>query len=265
MAESFGASARSVSRSLLAPSGVPPKAARLVADALTERIVDGEYNPGDLLPPANELTAEFGISRPTLREALNLLESAGFVSLRRGPGGGARVRAPDQSEVVRALDALLRYEQTSPLHIMEVRLLLEPAAAEMAALRATDEELEELEANLCRQASPEILDEPRLWFAEKLEFQSLIAKMTRNPVIRVLTDSLRALVIQANLEADYTFEARLLALQHQRQIIRRLRAREGKAAAAAAHRHLEQSYLLPQVVNRDLRGVPVRKAPRRMR
>ena len=70
-------------RSLLAPAGVPPKAARLVADVLTERIVEGEYVPGDLLPSADELIAEFGISRPTLREALNRLESAGFVSLRR--------------------------------------------------------------------------------------------------------------------------------------------------------------------------------------
>ena len=134
------------------------------------------------------------------------------------------MRAPDQSEVVRALDALLRFEDTSPLHIMEVRLVLEPAAAAMAALRATDDELDELEANLIRQASSDIVSEPRLWFAEKLEFQSLIAKMSRNPVIRVLTDSLRELVIQANLEADYTFEARKLALQHQRQIVKRLRA-----------------------------------------
>ena len=148
-------------RSLLAPAGVPPKAARLVADVLTERIVEGEYVPGDLLPSADDLIAEFGISRPTLREALNRLESAGFVSLRRGPGGGARVRAPDQSEVVRALDALLRFEDTSPLHIMEVRLVLEPAAAAMAALRATDDELDELEANLIRQASSDIVDEPR--------------------------------------------------------------------------------------------------------
>ena len=236
-----------------------------MADVLTERIVEGEYVPGDLLPSADELIAEFGISRPTLREALNRLESAGFVSLRRGPGGGARVRAPDQSEVVRALDALLRFEDTSPLHIMEVRLVLEPAAAAMAALRATDDELDELEANLIRQASSDIVSEPRLWFAEKLEFQSLIAKMSRNPVIRVLTDSLRELVIQANLEADYTFEARKLALQHQRQIVKRLRARDARAASAAARRHLEQSYLLPAEVNTTLSGVPVRKAPRRMR
>jgi DNA-binding FadR family transcriptional regulator len=254
-----------VKRSLLAPAGVPPKAARLVADVLTERIVEGEYVPGDLLPSADDLIAEFGISRPTLREALNRLESAGFVSLRRGPGGGARVRAPDQSEVVRALDALLRFEDTSPLHIMEVRLVLEPAAAAMAALRATDDELDELEANLIRQASSDIVDEPRLWFAEKLEFQSLIAKMSRNPVIRVLTDSLRELVIQANLEADYTFEARRLALQHQRQIVKRLRARDPRAASAAARRHLEQSYLLPEELDATLRGVPVRKAPRPMR
>lgn len=238
---------------------LPRKAARVVADALQERILAGEYVPGDFLPSVDELIEEFDVSRPTLREALNLLESAGFVRLRRGPGGGTVVRAPDQSEVVRALDALLRFQGTSPQEIMEVRLVLEPAAARMAAMRATDEEIDELEASLERQRSESVLNEPRLWFSEKLEFHSLLARMSRNPVVSVLTDALRDLVLQANLEANYTLEARKLGLKHEVEIVRRLRSRNPEAAAKAVRRHLEQSYLLPVEPDAALKGVPVRR------
>lgn len=238
----------------------PRKAARIVADALQERILAGEFVPGDFLPPVDQLIEEFDVSRPTLREALNLLESAGFVRLRRGPGGGTEVRAPDQSEVVRALDALLRFDGTTPYHIMEVRLVLEPAAARMAALRATEEELEGLAASLERQKTEPILSEPRLWFGEKLEFHSLLARMTRNPVISVLTDSLRELVLQANLQANYTLEARKLGIKHQTEILKRLRARNPEAAEAAVRRHLEQSYLLPEHPDASLEGLPVRRS-----
>jgi DNA-binding FadR family transcriptional regulator len=248
-----------VTRRIRDNGAVKRKAARIVADALQERILAAEFVPGDFLPPVDELMDEFDVSRPTLREALNLLESAGFVRLKRGPGGGTVVRTPDQSEVVRALDALLRYDGTTPFHIMEVRLVLEPAAARMAALRGTEEELEQLAASLERQQLDAVMNEPRLWFAEKLEFHSVLARMSRNPVISVLTDSLRELVIQANLEANYTLEARQLAVEHEQQILKHLRARNSKAAEAAVRRHLEQSYLLPDTPDPMLKGLPVRR------
>lgn len=71
-----------------------PKAAEVVAADVRRRIVRGELRADDALPPETELMSQFGISRPTLREALRILEAEGLVAIRRGARGGARVQAP---------------------------------------------------------------------------------------------------------------------------------------------------------------------------
>jgi GntR family transcriptional repressor for pyruvate dehydrogenase complex len=221
--------------------GVPPKAARLAADRLKERILTGEYVPGDFLPTIDDLLIEFGISRPTMREALNLLEAGGLVRLRRGPGGGTVVRVPDNDEVVRALDALFRYERTTVAHLMEVRLVLEPAAARLAALRGTDEEFAELAQSIERQKSADLLQNDKRWFEENLAFHNKIGHMARNPVVRVLTDSLRELIRQAGSDASYTIGDRRRSIRYHVEIYKRLIARDAKGAEAAHRRHLNNS------------------------
>ena len=68
-----------------------PKAAENVAAELRRQIVTGRLKPGDKLHPENVLQAEFAISRPTMREALRILESESLISISRGKLGGARV------------------------------------------------------------------------------------------------------------------------------------------------------------------------------
>ena len=71
-----------------------PRLADMVASVLRERIVDGKLANGDLLPKQDELLEEFRISRPSLREALRILESEGLLTVRRGNVGGSVVEAP---------------------------------------------------------------------------------------------------------------------------------------------------------------------------
>src|SRR5580704_4967147 len=92
---------------------VTPKAARQISETLKERILSGEFPPGSYLPAAGDLLEEFGVSRPTLREALNALETDGLIQLRRGPNGGAIVQNPDNAAIIRQLQFLLRFEGTT--------------------------------------------------------------------------------------------------------------------------------------------------------
>ena len=71
-----------------------PKTAELVAGTLRRMVVDGQLKEGDFLPNEAELMAHFGVSRPTLREAVRVLESERLVEVRRGSRTGARVRVP---------------------------------------------------------------------------------------------------------------------------------------------------------------------------
>ena len=82
--------------------------------------------PGSYLPAAGLLLEEFGVSRPTLREALNALETDGLIQLRRGPNGGAIVQNPDNAAIIRQLGFLLRFEGTTMEELMDVRLVVDP-------------------------------------------------------------------------------------------------------------------------------------------
>jgi GntR family transcriptional repressor for pyruvate dehydrogenase complex len=80
-----------------------PKAAQLVADAVRARILRGDLVPGDRLPSEAALTAQYGVSRPTLREALRLLEAQELLEMRRGARGGGVVRAPGTGPALEAI------------------------------------------------------------------------------------------------------------------------------------------------------------------
>ncbi len=96
-----------------------------IADQIREQIADGTARQGDQLPSERELASSLGVSRPTVREALIALEVAGLIDVRVGVG--AFVSAPNQP--VNSLPETGH----SPLEVMAVRRLLEPAAAASAA------------------------------------------------------------------------------------------------------------------------------------
>ncbi|HWN33241.1 MAG TPA: winged helix-turn-helix domain-containing protein, partial [Pseudonocardia sp.] len=95
-----------------APAGAlqVPKAAELVAAQLRRQIVMGERAEGELLPPELRLMTELGVSRPTLRQALRILENERLVRIHRGRNGGARVSRPSVRTAGRHLNNLLLYQ-----------------------------------------------------------------------------------------------------------------------------------------------------------
>jgi DNA-binding transcriptional MocR family regulator len=85
--------------------------AELVAAALRDRILAGGIGDGSTLPKQDELVAEFGVSYPSVREALRILETEGFITVRRGNRGGATVHAPDIGTAGYALGLTLQAMQ----------------------------------------------------------------------------------------------------------------------------------------------------------
>ncbi len=124
-----------------------PKVAELVASQIRRLIVRGEVEEGEALLPESDLMGEFGVSRPTLREAFRILESESLISVTRGSRGGARVHAPDISSVARYAGLFLQHRQTTLEDVQAARAVVEPPAARMLAQRrdtAACEELREL-------------------------------------------------------------------------------------------------------------------------
>src|SRR3546814_10423999 len=92
-----------------------PKTAELVARQIRNAIIRGELVDGDTLPAESHLIAEFEVSRPTIREAVRILESEGLVTVARGARGGARVSSPNYEMVARAAGKIGRAHVCTPV------------------------------------------------------------------------------------------------------------------------------------------------------
>jgi GntR family transcriptional repressor for pyruvate dehydrogenase complex len=186
-------------------------------DALRDYISAQGFRPGDRLPPERQLTEALGVSRPTVREAISRLASAGALEARRGSG-----------TYVAPID--LR-------HVFDVRLQLEPFAAGQAALHRTREQLAGIEAALAEMRDTE--SDPTAFAAADAQLHELIAIAAANPVLR---DSLARLAGLARLSRDVTADApevRVTALENVTRLVAAIRGGDAPGATAAMRRHLE--------------------------
>jgi len=112
-----------------------PNLAELVAGRLRAKILAGEFGDGDLLPKQDELLAAFPVSRPSLREALRILESEGLITVRRGKFGGAVVHRPTPVSVARTLSLVLSSRAVELRDVARALELIEPLCAGMCTQR----------------------------------------------------------------------------------------------------------------------------------
>ncbi|KQN92909.1 GntR family transcriptional regulator [Sphingomonas sp. Leaf231] len=206
---------------------------RIVA-AIGESIGAGRYTIGMRLPGERELAEEFGVSRPTIREAMIALEIHGLVEARHG--SGLYVTAPSgQLPSPRELDI-------GAFELIEARILFEGEGAALAASVIDDEALAELDGLLeqmagCDPATPQAMEIDR-------HFHQRIAEATGNTVIGTVVETLWSLRDRAPLSAHIFAEARREGVHprvdEHRSIVEALRARDADAARHAMREHLKR-------------------------
>src|SRR3954451_21022363 len=121
-----------------------PKTAELIAADLRRQIVRGDLASGATLPSEVQLMEQYGVSRPTLREAFRILESESLIGVRRGSRGGAQVLAPDVAVATRSVGLLLQVHGTTIDDVYQARMICEPACARLLAGRRTEQDLSDL-------------------------------------------------------------------------------------------------------------------------
>ena len=164
-----------------------------VFDQLKQMIADGEWQPGDRLPSETELAAQFGISRVTVRQALQRLSALNLVETRLGEG--SFVRKMDLEQPLDGLIPAAYLNGRSHEAVFEFREIIETASAGLAARRATAEDVAQLRQlqSRARQAADAGQNEA---FAElDLAFHLRVGELTGNPLIirtnQILRDTLR--------------------------------------------------------------------------
>lgn len=222
-----------------------PKAGELVASSLRRQIVLGELKEGDQLPPENVLMEQFGVSRPTLREAFRILEAEGAITVRRGVRGGARVHVPDITVAARQVGLVLQYRGALVSDVYEVRTILEPAAARMAATRRTSADLDRLQEVLDRHR--ESIDDRGATFAADADFHRLIVEISRSETLQVLAAMVTDIIREGDRtyadSQDWDVERKLseIALRAHARLVELIRKRDGEHAEEVWRKHLAES------------------------
>src|SRR6266540_2653864 len=113
------------------------RASEDIVQQIKALIFDGQLAPSDRLPSEMDLTEKFGVSRTTVRDALRVLESQGFIDIKVGAGGGASVAKPSSEFVSDSITNMLRMQKASTKELVEARIVIETAIVALAAKRGT--------------------------------------------------------------------------------------------------------------------------------
>jgi GntR family transcriptional repressor for pyruvate dehydrogenase complex len=214
-----------------------PRVYEHIVAQIERAIYEGRLGHGAKLPPERQLVREFGASRVAVREALRALEHRGLVEVRQGSSGGYFIREMDATPVVRDLSTLFRLGRVSLGQLAEVRALLEPETARLAAVRITDNEIKSLGECLDGRTEPGLPSRRRR--ALDAEFHRLVATAARNPVHAVVTHAVTALEVTVVAQRpDLTPEDDAAIVAAHLAIHDAIGRRDGDAARAAMHAHI---------------------------
>jgi DNA-binding FadR family transcriptional regulator len=201
---------------------------------LAGSIAEGKYEVGQRLPSERELAQTFGVSRPTVREAIIALELDGLVEVRLGSGVYVTNRQPPSgSEGAKDI---------GPFELLEARRAIEGEACALAALRIEDAQLEQLSGLIAEMRDDNRQNEILMSEEADRRFHELIASATQNSgiiaAVQMLWDA-RARSPQSHL-LDDKGRARGLKppIEEHSAIVRALKKRDPDAARAAMHEHL---------------------------
>ena len=222
-----------------------PSALRIadaVAAGLEKRILEGSLKPGDRLPSERDLALELGVSRSSLREAMQKLLSKGLLTTRHG--GGTHVTDKLEAHFVDPWQDMLSGHPLLHRDLLEFRHMLEGQAASLAADRATDIDLQRLDAAYAAlDADFDQGENLSACIAVDVAFHQAIAEASHNMLIGHLSASLMRVIhghVSTNLEQLHSQSIRWsqLKVQH-RAIWQAIREHQPEAADRAARHHIE--------------------------
>jgi GntR family transcriptional repressor for pyruvate dehydrogenase complex len=198
-------------------------------------ILDGRLLPGDRLPPERELSAAIGVSRPTFREATHALVAMHI--LERRHGSGTFVASLSLEELMQPLSFIFALSNSDMDELFEMRLMLEPSAAAMAAARATEAEIEAMRACV-RRAHSRGADPAELLELDS-EFHRLVHEATHNRLLIHVCAGVTALAVDTRRETVKVTTITEEAVDELDSVASAIAARQPQRAYDAMRSHIE--------------------------
>ena len=226
------------------PRGIgvgPVKKVRLsesLVDAIKKMIVDDGFTPGDKFYSENELTAKLEVSRASVREAVRILEVIGQLSVKHGKGIYIVDTAAHPFDAF--VDWLKSNDQSLREHF-EVRLIIEPETARLAALGAKPEDVAELEATHVEFVHKAGLGQTAETIRCDRDFHKLLAKATNNKVLYALTKSMTTSMIDDWISSFHTPGRMEKTVGEHGAVLEAIKVGDAEAAKAHMAAHLRNA------------------------
>jgi GntR family transcriptional repressor for pyruvate dehydrogenase complex len=210
-----------------------------VAFQLKKAIAEGVFKVGDRIPPERELARQMGVSRPSVREAIQQLELQGI--LETVHGGGSIVRNIAEQEIQKPIEILLGHDRRKVVELTEVRAFMETWAARRAAENRTKEELQRMQN--CLEEMERDLEKGRIRPEVDVQFHTEIAAAANNTIfLHVLSSIYQLITYSIRLHREEVFltrESQKKIFNHHLRVFKAIQKRDPLAAEAAMNEHLQ--------------------------
>lgn len=204
------------------------------ADKIRQMIFDGQIKPGEMLPPRKELAAQFGVGISTIHEAVKSLDAVGLVESR--PGKGTWVRHDALDSAIRPSIITNRFGDIDIETIYEARLMLEVSLAELAAQKATPEDIEAIWEAF--HASQAVIHDNEAFARLDWDFHMAVAKAGHNVLIETFYHLSRELLFDIILEIIKKPTVKEEGSQYHRAQIEAIEKHDVEAARQAAYQNM---------------------------
>ncbi len=221
------------------PTIEPIKRSRIyehIVEQIQTLIRDGRWSPGDQIPPERELAERFRVSRTSVREALRALEMQGIIESRQG--GGTFIRSADLEALIPSMAAAILRGWKEVEEILDVRHILEPGIARLAASRATEEHVAEMERLVERQRA--CIAAGQSFVDEDTAFHYQLAVAADNRVLLALHNTIIDLLRESRESYLSVAERPQLSLRGHEAILAAIRRRDPEAAFAVTLAHITE-------------------------
>ncbi len=203
-----------------------------IADKIKEYIILNDLTSGDKIPPEKDLIVQMGVGRSTVREAIKYLVSRNVLEVRQGAGAFVTENV-GMSDDPLGMEFIKDKKQLT-YDLLEMRMIIEPQVAALAARHATDEDVAELEQLLMQVENKLLAHEEYL--DDDILFHQKIAEMSKNMVIPKLTPFISQAVIAVTIDTKKKLVEETINMH--REIFKGIKARDSMWAQEAMTLHL---------------------------
>lgn len=208
-----------------------------IVQQVEDSIHKGALKAGDQLPPERELAQQFGVSRTAVREAVKALHEKGLVEAY--PGRGTFITDGTSYSMRQSFDRMVKVEQAEgSAFLAEVREILEPEIAALAATRADDEDLASMREQVAVMDSAS--KDPDAFIEADLDFHLALAEAAANPIILSLIDSIVGLLREQRIGIFQVEGGPERGQHHHKKILKAIELHDPTGAREAMKAHLVQ-------------------------